>query len=34
MPALTLEEVDAASEIVGQMGSGAFQRGFVAGWTC
>jgi hypothetical protein len=31
MPALTLEEVDAASEIVGQMGSSAFQRGLAAG---
>jgi hypothetical protein len=31
MPPLTLEEVDAASEIVGQMGSSAFQRGLAAG---
>jgi hypothetical protein len=29
-PALTLQEVDAASEIVGQMGSSAFQRGLAA----
>jgi hypothetical protein len=31
MPPLTLEEVDAASQIVGQMGSSAFQRGLAAG---